>query len=87
MKINRAELIKRAAEAHKNVPVLRFGQCLCNTLSVMNSELVEELVESDHDPFYCDDKIEGFFNWIDMINLHDKIMNLKPEDEVDADEY
>lgn len=41
--------------------VLRYGQCLFNTLYDLDSELANKIRGTNNDPFYLDEKIPKFF--------------------------
>lgn len=43
---------------------LRTGQCYYNVLSDMFPELAREISGTKYDPFYDDDKIKDFLNYI-----------------------
>jgi len=56
------DLVRKTVEyAHKG---LRLGQSYMNALSKVRMDLYEEITNTENDPFYNDDKIINFINYL-----------------------
>lgn len=67
--------LARIVEAHRDVevavervskafPEWRLGQAYCNVLRVARPDLYLELVGTEADPFYRDDRVPRFRDWL-----------------------
>lgn len=56
------EFIVKFAETH--IPEQRQGQMAFNLLTVMHPVLAESVRGSRHDPFYNDDRLTVFFDFV-----------------------
>lgn len=49
----------------KGSPSLRYGQQAFNLLDDVHPELAALVRNTEHDPFFDDDKMGDFLNWLD----------------------
>jgi hypothetical protein len=66
--INITELESEARELYKYHPYLRYGQCLMNTLFSHSPAYYTLVTGTMYDPFYTDDNVAAFLNYLETLN-------------------
>jgi hypothetical protein len=57
-------ILSAASKTKTSSGELRFGQCLYNELIESHQKVAKEIRGTENDPFYSDDKIVNFFNYL-----------------------
>lgn len=55
---------KLATELQDENPTWRRGQCAFNALNRLRPELADKVRTTNADPFYRDDRVDAFWDWL-----------------------